>query len=254
MNIFKKTLIAILLIWLPGRTVMAQAKVILKLDDLGSKNNMTTANPLLDALVARKVKAAIGVIASRLDSTAGVAYDKYLSATDKKGEKLFEVWHHGYDHSNVNPPDKNPEFKGTGYDFQLDHFKRGDQRVKQLLGVQMHTFGAPFNATDAVFNQVIGDDVNYTAVFFASVKPSGNKRVINLDNRVNMESATGFVNFAYFLTEYEKYKTVYTDYIVMQGHPNQWDAAKLAEFNKILDFLIAQKHEFVLPYAYSNGR
>lgn len=251
MTSFKSIIVASLFCILPFATVRAQAVILLKLDDLASKNSMSSAAPVLDVLVARKVKASIGVIASRLDSTAGTAYKKYIRATDEKGGKLFEIWNHGYDHSSTNGPDKNPEFKGTGYAFQKEHFDKADQRVKQLLGIDMHTFGAPFNASDSTFNKVIGEHSKYKAVFFSSIKPVGVKGLMNLDNRVNMESATGMVNFEYFLTQYENFKGQYHDYMVLQGHPNQWDAAKLAEFNKIIDFLIAQHHQFGLPYAYS---
>ena len=254
MTHFKRIVVAALFSAVPFTALRAQAVILLKLDDLASKNNMSSAAPVLDVLVARKVKASIGVIASRLDSTAGTAYKKYIRATDEKGRKLFEIWNHGYDHSSTNGPDKKPEFKGTGYAFQKEHFDKADKRVKQLLGVDMHTFGAPFNASDSTFNKVIGEHPKYRAVFFSSVKPVGLKRLMNLDNRVNMESATGVVNFDYFLTQYEKFKGQYQDYMVLQGHPNQWDAAKIAEFNKIIDFLIAHHHQFGLPYAYSQQK
>lgn len=239
---------------MPTAAVRAQAVIILKLDDLGSKNNLSNAAPVLDVIVSRKIKASIGVIAARLDSTAATAYKKYIRATDDKGDKLFEIWNHGYDHSNNNPPDKNAEFKGTGLAFQQEHFSKAHQRVKDLLGIEMHTFGAPFNSTDSVFNQVIGQHPTYKAVFFASVKPTGVKGLMALDNRVNMESATGVVNFDYFFTQYESFKNTYSDYMVLQGHPNQWDAARIAEFNKIADFLISKKHQFALPFEYSQQK
>jgi peptidoglycan/xylan/chitin deacetylase (PgdA/CDA1 family) len=228
----------------------AQPKIIIKLDDLGSKNGVSTAAPVLDDLLNRKIKAALGVIANRLDKTAPQAYAKYLNATSNKGEKLFEIWHHGFDHSNNNPPNNNREFDGTSYDFQSDHFNRADQLVLKLLGVQMHTFGSPYNAIDSNTKKMIGKNPNYKVFLLSGGKSETVNGVLYMNNRVNMESATGKVNYDYFVTQYQKLKGKYPDYIVLQGHANQWDAARLAEFNKILDFLIAEKCEFVLPYDY----
>ncbi len=112
------TVVILLLIAIGGQ---AQPRIMIKLDDLGSRNNRSTAEPILANLLQRKIKAGLGVIASTLDSTAKNAYGKYLIATNDKGEKLFEIWNHGYNHSNNNPPDNSYEFKGTGYAFQKDH-------------------------------------------------------------------------------------------------------------------------------------
>jgi peptidoglycan/xylan/chitin deacetylase (PgdA/CDA1 family) len=227
----------------------AQPRIIIKLDDLGSKNH-TNAAPVLDILVQRKIKAALGVIALGLDSTAGKAYGKYLAATNVKGEKLFEIWNHGLDHTNNIGPDSSYEFKGTNYQFQKEHLGRSQARVKQLLGVTMHTFGAPFNASDKTTYKVLDEQGDYKIFLFGDVDVATRHHIKNYNNRVEMEITTGQVNYAHFVADYQKYKSKYTDLMVLQGHPNMWDAAKLLEFNKILDYLIAQKCEFVLPYEY----
>ncbi|NNU33856.1 hypothetical protein HK413_06310 [Mucilaginibacter sp. S1162] len=109
--------LALVLILTIGSAI-AQPRIIIKLDDPGSRNGRSSAAPVIDILVQRKIKAGLGVIAAQLDSTAGIAYDKYLITTNDKGEKLFEIWNHGFDHSNKNSPDNKMEFNGTGYDFQ----------------------------------------------------------------------------------------------------------------------------------------
>jgi peptidoglycan/xylan/chitin deacetylase (PgdA/CDA1 family) len=232
-------------------SAMGQQKIILKLDDLGSRNNVSTAQAVLDVLLQRKIKAGLGVIANTLDSTAMTAYGKYLAATKQKGDKLFEIWNHGFDHSNKNAPGGNSaEFKGTGYAFQKDHINKAQNRVKQLLGVEMHSFGAPYNLSDSITNKVLGDQGSYHVFLFGDVAanlPSGLK---NYNNRVEMEITTGQVNYDHFIADYQRKKNMYPDLMVLQGHPNMWDAARIAEFNKILDYLIAQKCEFVLPYDY----
>ncbi len=235
---------------LSGTTIIAQPRVMLKLDDLGSRNGRSTAAPVIDILVQRKTKAGLGVIAAQLDSTAGIAYGKYLTATNDKGEKLFEIWNHGYNHSNNNPPANSMEFKGTGYDFQKDHLAKAQARVKQLLGTTMRTFGSPYNASDSVTNIVIKEQGDIKVFLFGSFKTDEVPGVKNYNNRVEMEITTGQVNYDHFVADYQKYKGRYKDNMVLQGHPNMWDAARIKEFNKILDFLIAQKCEFVLPYEY----
>jgi peptidoglycan/xylan/chitin deacetylase (PgdA/CDA1 family) len=230
--------------------VFAQAKIIIKLDDIGIKNNSCKASPVIDVLQKRKVKAALGVIANNLDSTALNVFSNYLKATDAKGNKLFEIWHHGLYHSNNNPPNNNREFDGTSFEFQQEHFNRADQLVLKYLDVQMHSFGAPYNASDANTNKVIAANPNYKVFMLTNMKEPEVNGVMNLNNRINMESATGVVNYDYFIDQYQKFKDKYPDYIVLQGHPMQWDAERIAEFNKILDYLVAQRCEFVLPYQY----
>ncbi len=114
----------------------------------------------------------------------------------------------------------------------------------------MHTFGAPYNASDSVTNKVLDEQGDYKVFLYGNQPGTSPRGVKNLDNRVEMEITTGQVNYDHFVADYQKYKNKYKDYMVQQGHPNMWDAAKLIEFNKILDYLIAQKCEFVLPYDY----
>jgi peptidoglycan/xylan/chitin deacetylase (PgdA/CDA1 family) len=231
-------------------SAMAQQKIILKLDDLGSRNKVSTAQPVLDVLLQRQIKAGIGVIAKTLDSTAMTAYGKYLTATNQNGEKLFEVWNHGFDHSNNIPPGNSAEFKGTGYAFQKGHIAKAHARVKQLLGVEMHSFGSPFNQSDSVTNRVLGEHGSYKIFLFGDIAAALPPNVKNYNNRVEMEITTGQVNYDHFIADYQRKKNTYPDLMVLQGHPNMWDAARIAEFNKILDYLIAQKCDFVLPYDY----
>lgn len=242
-------ILALVLLLILGNT-FAQPRIIIKLDDLGSRHGRSTAAPVIDILVQRKIKAGLGVIAAQLDSTAGAAYGKYLAATNTKGEKLFEIWNHGFDHSNNNPPNNNMEFKGTGYGFQKDHLAKAQAQVKRLLGITMRTFGSPYNASDSVTNTVIQQQGDIKVFLFGSFKTDEIPGVKNYNNRVEMEITTGQVNYDHFLADYRKYKGKYIANMVLQGHPNMWDAARIAEFNKILDFLTAQKCEFVLPYDY----
>ena len=143
------------------------------------------------------------------------------------------------------------EFSGMPYAFQKAHFDSATNIIKSKLGIQMHTFGAPYNQNDATFLQVMGEDTNYKVIMFSQVTPSPTAGFVNLSNRVFIESATGVPDSAYFMTSYLSKKGTYTDYMVMQGHAYAWTtAAKQAEFQKIVNFLISEGVQFTTPYEY----
>lgn len=93
----------------------AAPKIILKLDDLSVKNGVCAFTPTMDYLVQKQLKAGLGIIAGRNDRTALKTLRPYLQATNPKGEKLIEIWHHGLDHSKT-------EFKDSTYEVQKLHF------------------------------------------------------------------------------------------------------------------------------------
>jgi hypothetical protein len=219
----------------------ARRKIILKLDDLEVRNNNSSSSLTLDYIVQKKIKASLGAIAQRFDASAlGFLYP-YLNSKDNNNENLFEVWHHGFDHIS-------PEFRNTGYAYQKWHFDSANNIILNLLRLQMRSFGAPFNHNDTVTNRVISENPNYRVCMFNNPAPAA--PILNLTNRVNMENGTGNPDYNFFLTNYNNFSATYTDYMVLQGHPNIWGASQLAQFSQIIDFLIAQNCEFVQPYEY----
>lgn len=216
-------------------------KIIIKLDDLMALKGECTAKATMDFLISNKVKFTYGVIANRIDETSYKTLAPYINAVDSNGENLLEIWHHGYDHVI-------PEFRDRSYEYQKQHFEEADKRVKELLNIQMHTFGAPGNATDSVTPLVISENPNYR-VFMLGY--GYNQKYDNLQHwmqRVEMENGTGNVNYDYFLTNYNKFKNTFKNYMIFQGHPNGWDDNKLNEFKKIINYLKKDSCEFILPY------
>lgn len=142
------------------------------------------------------------------------------------------------------------EFSGTSYAFQKAHFDSATNVVKNKLGVQMRTFGAPYNQIDATLIQVLSENPNYKVLLLGELSPVSGQ--INLTNRVFIESATGVPDFNYFLASWYSKKALYTDYMVMQGHPFDWTTpAKMTEFSNILSYLIASDSVvFNTPYGY----
>ncbi|MXV17056.1 DUF2334 domain-containing protein [Hufsiella ginkgonis] len=231
---------------LAAKQVNGQTKIVLKLDDIGAAANTTKAAAVMDYLVERQVKFTLGVIADRLDSTALNVLGKYIGATNAKGEPLLEIWHHGLDHTNTNPPGKSQEFRGTSYDFQKRHFDGADQRVLKYLGVQMHAFGSPYNAIDSTTLKVVSENPAYNVVMFAGGKFPAPGKLTRLNNRVDMENGTGNTNYAFFVSNYAK-SSYKGSNMILQGHPPMWTPEQFGEFKKILDFLISEKCVFVLP-------
>ena len=247
----KKYIISCLLAILLN-SITAAPKIILKFDDSKiSASYKVSASALIDNLIKKEIKASFGVITLNVDNTASVLLSSYLNTTDTNGDKLFEIWHHGLDHSNT----PTFEFRGSAYTFQKNHFNMGDSIIKYNIGVQSHTFGAPYNANDASTIQVLNEKTNYKVMFFPSSDaiPAASTGIISLLNKVDIESATGTPDYNVFLTNYNKYKSTYTDYMVLQAHPNWWPTAKIDIMNQIIDFLIAEGCEFVLPYDYYNS-
>ncbi len=217
-------------------------KIILKLDDLSVKSSSISCKSVMDLLLQKKIQASFGIIADRCDNTAKVALTPYLTATDVNGAKLFEIWHHGLDH-------KNPEFGGQPYTYQKSHFEKADQDISSYVGIQMRTFGAPFNANDANTVTVLSENTNYKVSLFGRTPPESSG-ILNLTNRVNIETSTANPSYTAFVDNYNAKKSTFTDYMVLQAHPNGWSTDKMSQLEQVINFLLNEGCEFVTPYEY----
>ncbi len=196
----------------------------------------------MDLLIEKQIRASFGIIADRCDNTALASLAPYLNAKDSNGAKLFEIWHHGLNH-------KNPEFGGQPYAYQKSHFDEADERINSNLGIQMQTFGAPFNANDSNTVRVLCENKNYKVSLFGRTPPDSSG-ILNLRNRVNIETTTGNPSYAAFVDNYNAKKNTFTDYMVVQAHPNGLSEEKLSQFEQVIDFLLHEGCEFVTPYEY----
>ncbi|UKT65933.1 DUF2334 domain-containing protein [Pedobacter mucosus] len=238
----------LIFLMLASISVLAQPKIVLKLDDVGAnKVSGNKADQTMAYLLQMNVKASYGVVAKWLDETALSLLGRYINAKNAKGEAMVEIWHHGYDHSNSNPPSKNMEYKGTSYELQKKNFNLGDSLVRKYLGLQMHTFGAPFNAVDSTTLRVVAENKNYHILYCFPENTDSEKQLTRLNFRIKMENGTGKTNLQYFLDECEKNNAFSSAYMVLQGHPPQWNVSQFEEFKKIVAYLIEKNCEFVLP-------
>lgn len=223
-------------------SIEAKLKVILKFDDIRVKEYKCAATPVMEFLIQKQVKCSYGVIAKDLDNTTKETLEKYINAKNSKGENLVEIWHHGYDHVKG-------EFLGSGYEHQKKHFDDASKIVKDLLGIQMRSFGTPFNQSDSVTYKVFGEDPNYK-VFMYDRKVKSDPKKGTLNNIFVIEKGTGNIDFETFKSDYESKNGKYSDYVVLQAHPNGWQSDKIEQLNKIIEFLKEKNCEFVLPYEY----
>lgn len=235
-----------------GWILHAQPKVILKLDDLEARpSSFDACLPTFEFLERAGIKAGWGVMKLEDISDDRIAIlKKYLGKTTPQGEPLFEFWHHGLDHSR-DTASGTWEFSGTPYAYQKAHFDSASRILKEILGITVRTFGAPYNHSDATLLQVASEDSNMKVILLGEQIPSSAERFLNLHQRVNMERSTGVVSFDYFAANYSSRRTTYTDYIVLQGHPAKWATPLLQEeFRRIVTFLISEGCKFVTPYEY----
>jgi len=234
----------ILFIFCLWQQVNAQTKIVLKLDDIGAKNGSCKAMPVMEYLLQRKVKASYGVIANRLDETAKDVLSPIIKAKDSLGNPMVEIWNHGLDHSRTGDVF---EFKNAPYEVQKSHFDSAHTLVKKYLGIEMSSFGAPYNATDSICLRVIAEHGSYKTLMFSRTEVSFTEPFIRLNNNVAMEKETGKPDFAYFMEQYNKHPEYRGTNMVLQGHPPYWTPEGFAEFKKVLDFLDSEKCRYVLP-------
>lgn len=221
--------------------------VVLKLDDMTVANGMVPGRwqRLTRFAEERRMKTSIGLIGNSLEGEhPGYAAElKRLAATG-----LIEFWHHGYDHKRWEKGGKTLcEFSGTDKEHQGRHFQLTQELAKQKLGLTFRTFGAPFNATDAVTAGVLAESPEIRVWLQGDSKAPAGKWVARIDYAVNIETPVHKPNYEALVKGYEAGSKNPPRYYVLQGHPMSWDEAAFAEFVRIIDFLTAKGCRFVLP-------
>jgi peptidoglycan/xylan/chitin deacetylase (PgdA/CDA1 family) len=235
--------------------------IILKLDDLKQVHGGVPASwqHLADYLKSRHIKASFGVICQTL-SEAVPAYTNWLKERHASGD--LEFWFHGWDHATheENGSAYN-EFCHRSYDQQKERLDRSQKVALEKLGFAFETFGPPGGAYNGSFDsetiRVMADDP-YMKVWLypqpldeAGKKLEAGHKIVILERvwEVNLEGSVGVPDYTRFINGYAKYPQ--RKYFVLQGHPAMWSAERFAEFVKILDFLVAEKAQFMTPTEYA---
>ncbi|MEZ0296385.1 MAG: carbohydrate binding domain-containing protein [Candidatus Methylacidiphilales bacterium] len=217
-------------------------RIVLKLDDLKPiKGGGIHQRWLKVAEFAAKknIKVSFGIIAGTMDTDAP-AFFSWVKEKHAAGH--IEFWHHGWDHAGDG---KIMEFSGQPYDHQKDHMTRANALAKEKLGFAFASFGAPFNATDDVTVRVLQEDPDIKVWMYGKPRTPAGKIVLRRSGAVNLEAPTIIANYGAFIVGYAHNRGA--EYFVLQGHPAGWGDDRYAEFVKIVEFLIEQKADFVLP-------
>ncbi|MBO5370641.1 MAG: hypothetical protein J6B23_08210, partial [Clostridia bacterium] len=183
---------------------------------------------------------------------------------------LIEVWHHGYYHSYFNS-DGEPWAEGDGgkngeyvlsYDKQLASFKATYDLLKENAGIEVRSFGAPFNATDDTTVKMLNENYPGVKVVMTALAPADLPQYtvtpgfMHLTNRIHVESVTGV------FSDFDAFKQTFTeklddDYIVIQMHGGLWwtinsqrTEEQFTRFTQMVDFMKESGATFMTPYGY----
>lgn len=220
--------------------------VIFKADDvIWDRKNVLPPEWLkfIELIRSKKAKAALGLIGHYLEK-GDQQYCRFLKSLTSRGE--FELWNHGYSHevggSSAANSGQTSEFYLRSFAEQQANLRKTQDLAKRKLGITLRAFGAPGNAYDAVTRQVVDIDPDLFIWFFGD--PESVKLVFKRSGEI--EFPTPNANFEEFRTRYDANRSLY----VYQIHPNKWNEAQFSEFEKILEFLIAQNVTFLTPTQY----
>lgn len=217
--------------------------IIFKMDDL-SERSQDAFQKVADIVVQKECKVSFGIIGRSCEGGAE-REDYYKRVRDFVKTGRIEIWAHGYDH--FMSGDTVTEFKRMPYQHQYDHFKKSLELVKEKCGITLRTFGSPGNRNDTATIAVVNQFPQIEVFLFPFTKDSTYKQFL-LTSRVNMEKATGIMDYDYFVKNYNSRAD--REYMVLQGHPRLWKEEGMKVFIDIIDFLKSKDVVFMTPYEY----
>ncbi len=224
-------------------TVFNPAKVVIvKADDFKVPNEAWTN--FLDASRDLGIKVSLGVIVKSIAGNATTA--TYMQQQQAIGD--VEFWNHGWDHSR-NADKTVFEFKNSGLASQQTHFADAQAGILTATGRDPIAFGAPYNATDADTMTVMNNTPAVRLFFTYSSTTARNQGLVSRVETMGIisEKATGDPLASDFIT---KYPNGPDGPVSLQFHPPAFNAADLAEYVKIVEFLQGKGYTFMLPAEY----
>jgi peptidoglycan/xylan/chitin deacetylase (PgdA/CDA1 family) len=221
--------------------------VILKLDDL--RRPSPAWKRTLEFLRSRNIKSSVGIICDSLE--AGQPYEyNWFKEIAQTG--LVEFWNHGWDHKQWKENGQDVmEFKGTPYAQQKEHLLRSQQLAKEKLGITFRTFGAPFNAVDEATLKAMNEIPELKVFLYGTPGQAA-----AIPNMLIIERTQMNIEYPIFVPNPERiehdYKALAGKWkcFAIQGHPDNWDDARFAKFQQVIDYLISQGVTFSTPYEY----
>jgi len=215
----------------------------------------------------RRIKHTVGVITESLGNytfATGTEFTDTLRALHASG--MGEVWHHGLDHQGTidnakiyglaDPPAPLlkaatlTEFFGRPYAYQKAHLEDGLTLSREVLGITMRTFGAPFGLTDSVTTTVIDESADILNWYDG--QPASAKRVLPVDGLL-VENPTGYP----LLTQFNVFYDPEQELVVLQAHPGFEEPGnvfpfidRLSNWSTMLDALEANGTIFLTAAEY----
>ncbi|HOF18162.1 MAG TPA: hypothetical protein PK082_04575 [Phycisphaerae bacterium] len=221
--------------WADEKTPTTLPVVILKADDLtraGASRNPVSARwqAFADFIESRKIKASIGIIGYALEEDHPDFFE-WIKTRDKKG--VIEFWNHGYKYR-VKQDDP-AEFHGRSVEEQAESLRRTQKLAKEKLGIELKAFGPHWSGTDENTVKAIQSIPEIKIWFFGPKDLEGGKPFV-LNRYMNLEYPTFVPDFEQFRKRFDSWGRKFP-YLALQGHPNQWNEERFAQFAKIVDYL-----------------
>jgi hypothetical protein len=183
--------------------------------------------------------------------TAGIICDSLQNADSETKEYLtslhpykVEFWHHGWDHYKGSSEVR--EFRGTTLEYQINHLQWGLDEADNI-GIDMHSFGAPFNAVDDNTITALSFFPEISSIFYQPTVPGKTTFYRNL----NLESSPGQI---YSLEEFKQLYTeqAWREVLALQLHPLEFSEEEWTRLSSILRFLAEENRRFTTPTGYVN--
>ncbi len=221
--------------------------VILKADDFVYESGRATGIPAgwqlyFDYICVHRLATSVGVIGHRVAEAPPEFFPRLVALTQTG---RIEFFNHGWTHAIGFLNDRGEicsEFFNRPYEEQRDHLRATQSMMRERSGIVLHGFGAPGNAIDASTLRLIDetDDIVYWLYGDSTSRKQVLRRVADIENDHNVP------DYATFVATYKPD----AECIVYQVHPWFWTAARLAEFAKCIDDLVAAGVTFMLPSEY----
>jgi peptidoglycan/xylan/chitin deacetylase (PgdA/CDA1 family) len=222
-------------------------QLILKLDDAWFEQGLVHPGWLevFAYLNERNIVATIGLVGGKTEDAPAAYYDWLRS----QAERGHEIWNHGWCH--CKPGDTLREFRGTGYDYQLDQLQKTQAIAKEKMAITLTSFGAPYNSTDEATERALAAIPELTVWMYPHEGRSTEKIILPRIAEVNIEYPVHQPDFARFREAY--LANLDKEVLIIQGHPRSWhdQEGRMAEFRKIIEFLRQRNTVFTTPARYA---
>lgn len=223
-----------------------KASVLIKADDLVyDKQTSVPAQwkKFAELCIKKNNKVAPGIVGSSLEN-GDERFFTWIKEQQKTG--LFEFWNHGQLHKRWEKEGvRQSEFFNSPVTEQLAWLQETQKLAKEKLGLELKTFGAPYNWTDENTVEALKQIPELRVWLYAPANAKTDKLKVERIPALNIEYPVHHPNFYHLFNSYYFYST--KNVIAIQGHPLSWDEHRFAQYEMIIDYLQGISIPIVLP-------